>query len=261
MIIGAARSATTSISQILGSHPDICFSKPKEPQFFSDPNWRSRLDWYHNLFEGDAKYYAEGSTNYTKSPHFNPEIHREIFEYNPDVKLIYVIRHPIDRIQSHYAFAVERGYTTNDISTELQSNSIYLDSSKYYSQVKPYLDLFGKDQLELVFFEDFIRNPVTVMSRLFEFLDLRPVEIPNHLIHSNKSRTGQIGPAKFDSPKTLGGKIAKLLNWLKRKLLPAPSIDTTIEEKTKTDILKKLEQEIRAIEELTGRNLNDWLQS
>ncbi len=130
LIIGAAKSATTSLCSGLSLHPDICFSDPKEPQFFSDPNWRQNLEGYHSLFKDDAKLYGEGSTNYTKQPLFNKNIHSDIYEYNPEMKLIYIMRHPIDRIISHYIHAYNRGYETTDLNSTLNTNKHFLNLSK-----------------------------------------------------------------------------------------------------------------------------------
>ena len=128
LVLGAARSATTSISTILARHPDICFSQPKEPQFFSQEDWRNHLDSYKSLFKKEARLYGEGSTNYTKFPLFNPKIHNDIYEYNPNMKLIYIMRHPIDRIISHYKFAIERGYSVDSIDIEILKNPVYLQT-------------------------------------------------------------------------------------------------------------------------------------
>ena len=117
LIIGAARSATTSLSSILASHQSISFSKPKEPQFFSKENWRDSIGAYHKLFKKkEGVLYGEGSTNYTKAPFFNKNIYSDILEYNPDMKFIYMVRHPLERIKSHYKFALERGYTIESIN-------------------------------------------------------------------------------------------------------------------------------------------------
>ena len=91
LIIGAARSATTSLSQILDQHPDICLSRPKEPQFFSDPDWREKIETYHNCFHEEAKIYLDASTNYSKYPAFNKHIHQDIKEYNVSKKAINLI--------------------------------------------------------------------------------------------------------------------------------------------------------------------------
>ena len=132
-IIGAARSATTSLSNLIAAHPDVCFSKPKEPQFFSDSSWRDKTEHYHSKFFKEAKIYAEGSTNYTKIPAFNTDVAANIHDYNPDAKLIYMMRHPIERILSHYYFAVERGYTEKELNKEVIENPIYLQTSRYFA--------------------------------------------------------------------------------------------------------------------------------
>ncbi|MCB0382385.1 MAG: sulfotransferase, partial [Psychroserpens sp.] len=120
LLIGAAKSATTSLSNALSQHPDICFSNPKEPEFFCKDNWRDKIENYHSLFkQKSVKLYGEGSTNYSKFPHYNKNIHKDIFDYNPNMKIIYMMRHPIDRIVSHYIHSYNRGHESiNDINIE-----------------------------------------------------------------------------------------------------------------------------------------------
>lgn len=259
LVIGAARSATTSISNILGSHPDICFSNPKEPQFFSKSNWNQHLDEYHNLFKEEAKLYGEGSTNYSKFPSFNKNIHSDIFEYNPKMKLIYIMRHPIDRMVSHYKFALERGYAESTIEDDLINNPIYLDTSKYYSQIMPYLEQFGQDHIKFVFFEEFAKNPNTIIDDIFQFLGLSSFNFPSKLVHTNKSLVGEIHHKKYDNPKTILQKITKVLYVLnKRVFKKTPKRVYTLSEATRKSLLEKLRSDTENLESLLKKDLSHW---
>lgn len=257
MIIGAARSATTSLSNILGSHPDICFSKIKEPQFFSQTDWRNQLDSYHELFSENSKLCGEGSTNYTKYPAFNNNIHSDIFEYNPDMKFIYIMRHPIDRIISHYKFALERGYTNEDINKAVLENPIYLNTSKYYSQIKKYVDVFDKDQITLVLFDDYKNNPQQVTDELCQFLNLNKQDVSASKIYANKSQTGRITHKKYDHPKTLIDKLAKAIHLLNRKLFNNTK-DINLSVETKNILLSSLKNDTQLLENYLGLELSRW---
>ena len=79
MIIGAMKSATTHLSEALSLHPDVCFSNPKETNFFCDDNWRDNIKSYQHFFKDKATLYGEGSTNYTKHPTFNKNIHNDLY--------------------------------------------------------------------------------------------------------------------------------------------------------------------------------------
>ena len=259
LIIGAARSATTSISQILDQHPEICLSNPKEPQFFSNPNWRDHIDTYHQGFEKEATIYLEASTNYSKFPAFNPKIHQDISEYNKDIKLIYIMRHPIDRMVSHYKFSVERGLTTDDLETAFQTNPIYKDTSDYYKQIELYLKYFKKEQLLLLLFEDFSSNPVKVLNEISKFLDVSPFEFDLSKSHVNRSNSGEIGHIKYDKTPTLQSKIKKVLHYLSRQWKPAKT-KIELSSELKKEIQKDLENDLVKLESLLNRDLSQWRQ-
>jgi len=258
LIIGAARSATTSLSQILGSHPDICFSSIKEPQFFCKENWRDTLGEYHALFTNEAKLYGEGSTNYSKYPSFNQSIHADIFEYNPEMKFIYIMRHPIERIISHYKFALERGYTTSEINEEVIENPIYIHTSKYFSQIKLYIDQFGRDKIKLILFDDFKKDPKKTLHDVFQFLDVPNFEYDTALLHSNKSQSGVIGHKKYDNPITLQDKLMKGLHYLNRKVFRPKISGVTLNHDSQLKIFSELKDDTLQLENLLDKDLSKW---
>jgi hypothetical protein len=261
LIIGAARSATTSLSQILGSHPDICFSSTKEPQFFCKENWRESLNQYHALFTKEAKLYGEGSTNYSKYPSFNTSIHADIYEYNPEMKFIYIMRHPLERIVSHYKFALERGYTTTEINKEVIENPIYINTSMYYSQVKLYIDQFGRDKIKLILFDDFKKDPKKTLDEVFDFLDVPIFDYNKDLLHSNKSLSGAIGHKKYDNPMTFQDKLKKLWHYFNRKVYSSKISHDPLSHDTELKIYSDLKDDILQLENLLDRDLSHWLVS
>ncbi|WP_323786952.1 sulfotransferase [Psychroserpens sp.] len=262
LLIGAAKSATTSLSNGLSQHPDICFSDPKEPQFFSDPNWRDNLEHYHSLFKKkSAKLYGDGSTNYSKYPHYNKNIHQDIFEYNPKMKIIYMMRHPIDRIVSHYIHAYNRGHETiDDMNEVLTRNQHYLDTARYAMQIEPYINRFGIDQIQLLFFEDFISNPQDVLDSTFKFLGLKSTTISAKVLDSNKSFNRRVLHHKYDQPRTVIEKIRKV-GFIIKNYFNGDFINQKpkLSSKTRAYIIDNVKDDIHYIEKLTGRNLSHWL--
>ena len=258
MVIGAARSATTSLSSLLALHPEICFSTPKEPQFFSQDNWRNSLEEYHTLFKNEAKLYGEGSTNYSKYPHFNKNIFNDIFEYNPDMKFIYMMRNPIDRIISHYKLAIERGYASEDINAEVLQKPIYIDTSKYFYQISPYIELFGSKNIKLVLFEEYINSHQNVLNKVFDFLGVSRIDISSKYAVINQSQAGTITHEKYDYPSSLLKKILKGFHVLSRRLKPV-TIDISLNEETKQKLISELSEDIKNLETLINKDLSHWL--
>lgn len=105
-IIGAPKCGTTAMAQYLGENPQICFSSPKELNFFCPEEYPldsipQELDVYHasyfNSYNPDLhKMVGEGSAYYLKSPYAVPRI----LEYNPDAKFIVMLRNPVEMVQS-----------------------------------------------------------------------------------------------------------------------------------------------------------------
>jgi hypothetical protein len=261
LIIGAAKSATTSVSSALAQHPEICFCQPKEPQFFSKIDWRRHISDYHALFKTEAKLYGEGSTNYTKFPSFNQDIQSDIFEYNPEMKLIYIMRNPIDRIISHYTHTYNRGYEKNkNIDDAVMSQSHYIDVSKYATQIEPYIKEFKKEQVLLLFFEDFINKPQDVLNDIYHFLNINQLDIDISSLNSNKSFDRRVLHYKYDYPKTIWEKIKKM-GFIIKNYFNSDFIDSKpqLSEATKKHIISKVSNDIKTIEKLTNRDLSNWL--
>ena len=261
LIIGSAKSATTSVSNALAQHPDICFSQPKEPQFFSKIDWRNHINSYHALFKTKAKLYGEGSTNYTKFPSFNKSVHSDIHEYNPDMKLIYIMRNPIDRIISHYTHTYNRGYEKNkNIDNAIISQNHYIDVSKYATQITPYIKQFGKEQVLLLFFEDFIAHPQDVLDNVYRFLKVDQLDIDTSSLNSNKSFNRRVLHYKYDNPKTVWEKIKKI-GLIIKNYFNSDFIDSKpqLSEATKKYIISNVSDDIKTIEKLANKDLSNWL--
>lgn len=262
LLIGSAKSATTSLSNALSQHPDICFSDPKEPQFFSEDDCSDHLDYYHSLFKNkSAKLYGEGSTNYSKFPHYNKTIHQDIFDYNPNMKIIYMMRHPIDRIVSHYIHSYNRGHEPiNDINIALTRNNHYIDTARYAMQIEPYINLLGRNNILMLFFEDFVSNPQCLLNTTFNFLNIDGITINKKTLNTNKSFNRKVIHHKYDNPKTIFEKLRKVV-FIIKNYFNSDFINQkpTLSSETKIYILNSVKDDIKKIEKLTNRDLSHWL--
>ena len=172
LIIGAMKSGTTSLANYLSEHPDVFISQPKEPGFFVEElNWFKGWHWYESLFENAKNKTAigEASTHYTKYPTYK-NVANKIYQFLPQIKLIYIMRDPIDRAISHYWHCVHYHNETRPINKAICIDSEYVWYSRYKIQIKQYLKFFPKDQLLLLLYEDLVHTPEKVIKRCFEFL-------------------------------------------------------------------------------------------
>ena len=114
IVIGAMKSATTTLHEQLARQPGIFMSRPKEPNFFSDDDVFARgFDWYGSLFEKAGRGTSGASrARITRSCRPTRDTVDRLAAALPRVKVVYVMRHPIDRLLSHYGHEVTNGRTT-----------------------------------------------------------------------------------------------------------------------------------------------------
>ena len=184
VIIGAMKSSTTTFYQYLCRHPDIFMSTPKEPQFFSmryDPG--AGWDGYRKLFDParQDQLRGEASTCYSRWPHYG-NVAGRIATHLPDVKLIYLLRHPVDRAYSHYCHRMRGRLNSGDqpvISFEeaLETLPEIIDASLYMKQIQEYLKHFSRQRLLVVTFDDLHQNTRSLLNRVQLFLELEPMDL------------------------------------------------------------------------------------
>lgn len=187
--IGAMKSGTTYLSQLLGSHPEIFICSPREPCFFLDPKqlrrvwpymwqcgfWRSE-DTYLQLFAdaGEAKYVGDASTFYSASPDVAPRIHR----FDPDARIVYVMRDPVERTISHYWHSVNHFSETRGPLAAIRNDPYYIAVSHYARQLTPYLNYFGAQRVYTLTFEELVARPVETVQSLYAWLGVEAAFVP-----------------------------------------------------------------------------------
>ncbi len=173
ILIGAQKSGTTSLAAQLAAHPDVCFSKIKEPGYFNQTkDWQADLPRYHKLYEPEpGQLCGEASTMYTFLPEW-PDTHVRLYEYNPKLKLIYIMRHPVNRVISHYTHNLVRSLESDLPQKAVFSDPRYINRSRYAVQIRPYLELFGMQNVLLLTFEEYISDQVGTLGRIADFLGI-----------------------------------------------------------------------------------------
>lgn len=172
IIIGAMKCATSTLHDQLAEQPGFVMSDPKEPNFFSDEeNWARGLGWYSGLFAAakPGDLCGESSTHYSKLPR-HPKVIERLQEHCPDAKLIYVMRHPIDRLVSHYIHEWTQRVLDMPLSRALDEHQALQDFSKYAMQLRPYFEAFGRERVLPVFFDHLLEHPQDELERVCHFL-------------------------------------------------------------------------------------------
>jgi len=172
VVIGAMKCATTTLAVQLAAQDGIFLSDPKEPNYFSDDDiYAKGAAWYESLFAGadGCQLVGEASTHYTKLPTYPRTIER-FRAALPDVKLIYVMRHPIDRVVSQYMHEWSQRLISGPIDEELAKNPWIVDYGRYAMQIRPWLDVYGPDRILPVFNERLRARPQEELARVCAFL-------------------------------------------------------------------------------------------
>ena len=189
IIIGAMKCATSTMHDQLNIHDSFFMSSLKEPNFFSDDEVYSKgIQWYEKLFEkakaGQLK--GESSTHYTKLPRYPATLER-LAALCPDIKCIYMMRHPVDRLISHYVHEWTQGVISCDIDKAVTRHPELLEYGRYNMQIEPYLKRFGPSSVLPIFAERLRENPVQELQAVFKFMGLNKEPVWHDEIRSNVS--------------------------------------------------------------------------
>lgn len=181
IIIGAMKSGTTTLFEMLSQHPEIAPSLVKEPFFFaSTEKFSPGKKGYQALWNWDPnqhKIALEASTDYTKLPFVTDVPDRMASFEGFDFRFIYMMRNPFERIESHILHAIGTkseigGITENDRDFSLSAgvSEAHIAFSKYAYQMDAFASTFGKERLLPIVLETYIAQPKVVLRDCCRFL-------------------------------------------------------------------------------------------
>ncbi len=189
--IGGMKCGTTSLWRILKHHPQILGGKEKEPNFFGDielfnKGFNSYLENWNLDEKPKAKYLFEASTHYSKFPTVQ-NVPERISKLPYNKKIIYMLRNPITRIESHLAHNISRGELDFKVfeTGEWKNKKHFFNLSKYYMQLEEYLKFFEKKDIILLSFEEMIKDyenfkiKLKKQLKLGDFYNLKPLDHAN----------------------------------------------------------------------------------
>ncbi|MBS0013785.1 MAG: sulfotransferase, partial [Desulfobacterales bacterium] len=174
----AMKSGTTSLHNYLKHHPDVFMSEPKELWYFvEEKNWFRGEKWYLSHFReaGGARVIGESSADYTMYPVYRG-VPEKLHAFNPDARLVYLMRDPVQRAISHYWYDVRTGFEKRPITTAVYSETKYVDFSDYAMQLKLYFQVFKPEQIYIETFEQMVRHPEKVIREIQVWLGLDPTQ-------------------------------------------------------------------------------------
>ena len=194
LCIGAPKSGTTSLYDLLKQHKDVFLPSFKEPHFFGSDLKRKNdaydltLKDYENLFNTNKKIIGEASTFYL----FSKKAAKEIYNYNPNAKIIIMLRDLVDLVHSlHSQFVFSGDEIVEDFSKALELEESRLNGNNipnqttvvnklYYiknilsvpNNIKSYISLFGIENIKFIQLKDIKENPSTIYKEILDFLNI-----------------------------------------------------------------------------------------
>jgi hypothetical protein len=188
LIGGAPRSGTTWLYWLLDRHPAVYMAKPVKPEpkfFLVDDLYQKGIEFYARTWfgdAGDAEIAGEKSTDYLESAAAAERIGRDL----PNVKLVFILREPVERAYSNYLWTRMNGLEAEDFKTALWLEDrrerelperlrfarpyAYFSRGLYADLLRPYMNRFPRKQLQVLRFEDIIAKPRAIALTLHEFL-------------------------------------------------------------------------------------------
>jgi hypothetical protein len=178
LIIGAMRAGTTTLYRHLDLHPDVFLPQTKEPNTLCAPDaaeGAARAE-YARLFAAarDARCLGEASTAYTKAPDFGDVAARARAVLGPELKLVYIVRHPIERIRSQHHLERANRLTERPLEAAVREQPRFLNYSRYAMQLEPWLAAFGAERLMVLRFENYVADTPFWYGEVCRFLGLAP---------------------------------------------------------------------------------------
>jgi LPS sulfotransferase NodH len=211
LIVGAAKSGTTSLYEYLRAHPQIFMPERKEPSYF-EPKAGGVKSWdeYCRLFEraGDFKRVGEASVSYLMSPEAPARIERAL---GKNIDIVVLLRNPVDMAYSLWGHEIREGFEQLEFIDSVRDEArrlsdpdyeksirrwrydmTYMHRARYAPQLQRYFDRFGRERVHVFLFEEFFRAGLPHYSKLLELLGVdhghRPVEAAHNRAGTVRSK-------------------------------------------------------------------------
>lgn len=273
LVIGAMKAATSTVCAYLEDHPDVYMVPGGEPNYFShDENFARGPAWYAEHFapRSRERLCGEGSNDYAARDLY-PDSAARMAAYNPDLKLIYMVRHPLERIAS--AWLQNRKNRGDSVPPTLdqavrEMPARFVGQSRYWHNIAPYRERFSDGRIFVGFMEDLGQDPAGFFDGLCGFLGVEPFRQPEtgERQHLNKSIGKRVPTRAFSAVNRLPFmRAAKrilpkgLKSTVKSRLLTStvsemPELSPAV----RAEVLRVIEPDARAFLSHYGKPADFW---
>lgn len=284
LIVGAAKSGTSSLHKYLDVHPDIFMSKLKELNFFhaygqdASPIWE-RFPQMPTNEMAYASHFYEASSNQIKgesSPSYLIYYERTIanikrfYKGRKEPKIIIILREPIDKIWSHFRFNRMYNLDPDNLTLEEAINAeperlkktaylpdiYYVYNTKYLQQVQAYLDNF--DEVKVVLFDDLKSHPAALISEIQDYLEVNNIALEGLNKKHNVSNVASV-PSNNTVAWMMNTGLTRMpfpfKEQLKKIFLKKETMPVAVQQK----LVELFKPEVEGLQTLLKRDLSSWL--
>ncbi|AFY76732.1 MAG: sulfotransferase [Hydrococcus sp. C42_A2020_068] len=288
LIIGAAKAGTTALHTYLQQHPQIYMTPDKETNFFAFEgehlNFQGpgdeainqfsiiELESYQAEFQNvsDEKAIGEACPLYL----YHAKAPERIYSYIPHVRLIAILRHPVDRAYANFLHIIrDDREPCRDFAQALQQEKKRIEDNwewfwhyiqlGYYSiQLKRYYDIFDREQIRVYLYEDLCQNPLALIQDIFCFLGVDKTFVPDISIRPNKSGIPKnlLVHKLLTKPNPIKSILKPLFPSQLRQKIQHQNLKTPkISSETKVFLTNLYREDILKCQDLIDRDLSGWL--
>jgi hypothetical protein len=287
---GAQKAATTTLHKILSQHKSIYLPKCKETHFFdNDDEYRRGLQYYKGKYfnsADDEKIAGEVTPSYMYLEHVPSRLSEA---FGPRLKMVFLLRHPVERAYSQYWMHYSRGIESASFGEavrrevrrrrRLEKKEIkklnrekkirnYVERGFYAKKIKVFREYFDEENMKFVIFEEFIDNIEEETKKIFSFLDIKEDSRIKYNISSNESKVPTSRWIEKLKRRKKVIKAAKLLvpnEWVRSKI--KETVDRMnlsrgkckkINKKSYNYLLNIYKNDIEQLESMIGRKIGRW---
>jgi len=239
LIVGAQRGGTTSMYRTLSQHPAVVKAVLHKGVHYFDLNYGHPIGWYRAHFPLRTR---ETRVTFESSPYylFHPLAGHRIAADLPGVKLLVLIRDPVERAYSAWAHERARGYETEPFERALEleagrlagqaermaadpgyvsfshQHHAYTARGQYVEQLERLAGLVGRDRLHVVDSGDFFVKPEPAYDGVLDFLGLPRGDYPEFERHNARPRSALPAPVRAALTEHFAPYDERLTAWLGR---------------------------------------------
>jgi hypothetical protein len=272
LVIGAAKSGTTSLHHYLREHPQIYLPRIKEINYFAYTSdrprgrqyWATTLDEYAAHFRDASGHKAVGEVTpaYMNSPVAAGNIAREL----PGVRLVAILRDPADRAYSRYLMNQRAGQNLPPFDQIIpQRDHPMIREGMYYDRLQPYFERFPRERIKILQYEDLQQRFAPMFRELLAFLEVDTSYLPDGSIRHAQG-------VRFRSKALQSLKSSRLMRFHLKPLIPAALLNRLVKAKARTAVappkltveqrsrlIETYRDDIERLQELIGMDLAGWM--